>query len=66
VAPADDLTVDASGYQVVENDAFEAVVKEAKNLVEKAVEMLKAEDLATALAAGGDDPQEVLSRFDWL
>ena len=66
VAPADDLTVDASGYQVVENDAFQARMNEARELVQKGVDMLKAEDLTTALAAGGDNPEEVLSRFDWL
>jgi hypothetical protein len=51
---------------VVENDVFEATIKEAGDLVGKAVDMLKAEDLTKALTAGGDDPEEVLSRFDWL
>jgi len=66
VAPAEGLKVDASGYQVVENDAFRARLEEARALIGKAVEMLKAEDLRGALLAGGDDPDEVLSRFNWL
>jgi hypothetical protein len=66
VASADDLTVDASGYQVVDNEALQTRIQEARALVGRVVELLKAEDLRQAVEAGGDDPDEVLSRFDWL
>jgi hypothetical protein len=66
VAPADDLLVDASGYQIVDNEAFQARISEAKEFVQKLIELLRAEDLRQAVAAGDDDPDEVLGRFDWL
>ena len=66
VAPADDLTVDASGYKIVENGMLNARISEARSLVDRVVELLKTEDLRKAVTDGGDDPDEVLGRFDWL
>ena len=66
MAPADDLTDDASGYKIVENGMLNARISEARSLVDRVVELLKTEDLRKAVTDGGDDPDEVLGRFDWL
>lgn len=66
VAPADDLTVDASGYQLVENDAYAARVEQARRLAQRVVDILKTEDLKAAVSQTGREAGEVLKRFDWV
>lgn len=66
VAPADDLQVDASGYQLVRNALFEARCEQAREICHRVTQRLKNEDLTALLQASGWDPKSVLSRFSWL
>lgn len=66
IAPADDLTVDASGYQLVRNREFDVRKAEAKILVEALADRLRKTDLPTLIAPTGQDPKKVLARFEWL
>ncbi len=66
VAPADDLQVDATGYQLVKNKAFQVRMQQAQRKVQESKRILESQDLTTALQAMGKDPESILADFDWL
>lgn len=66
VAPADDLEVDASGYELVENQAYEKALEEARGYLKKIEASLDGTALRGALKNLERDPEEVLESFPYL
>jgi hypothetical protein len=66
VAPADDLSVDATGYKLVRNEALQKRIEEAKWVVFKAQESLQKLPLAHNLQNLGQDPERLRADFPWL
>lgn len=66
VAPADDLAVDATGYRLVQNEAYYARIAEVKELIKTILASLKRSDVEKALGVMGHEPEQILQGFDWL
>lgn len=66
VAPGDDLDVDASGYQLVQNSKFTERVNEARQLVDNLRNKFTCSRVSQALTKLGKEPGSVLPYFAWL